>query len=119
VSPAITTHVLDVSIGRPARNVRVEIFRVGEDATSLIGECVTNEDGRCAGGPILSGPNVATGVYELRFHIGDYLALQGVECREPRFLDVIPIRFGLSDVSRHYHVPLLVSPYGYATYLGS
>ena len=53
------------------------------------------------------------------FHAGDYLSAQGVEANEPRFLDVIPLRFGVADASQHYHVPLLLSPYGYSTYRGS
>jgi 5-hydroxyisourate hydrolase len=59
------------------------------------------------------------GKYELIFHAGDYLRAQGAKLPEPAFLDVIPIRFGIADTAGHYHVPLLISPYGYSTYRGS
>jgi 5-hydroxyisourate hydrolase len=59
------------------------------------------------------------GAYELQFHVGDYFALLGVPQSQPRFLDVVPLRFGIADASAHYHVPLLVSPWSYSTYRGS
>jgi 5-hydroxyisourate hydrolase len=79
----------------------------------------TNADGRVDGGPILIGETFVAGTYELVFHAGDYLRAQGITLTEPAFLDVIPIRFGISDITAHYHVPLLISPYGYSTYRGS
>jgi 5-hydroxyisourate hydrolase len=78
----------------------------------------TNSDGR-ADGPLLEGAEFARGHYELRFHAGDYLRRAGADLPEPAFLDVIPIRFGIANPSQHYHVPLLLSPYGYSTYRGS
>jgi 5-hydroxyisourate hydrolase len=78
----------------------------------------TNSDGR-ADGPLLEGAEFARGQYELRFHAGDYLRRAGTDLTEPAFLDVIPIRFGIANPSQHYHVPLLLSPYGYSTYRGS
>ncbi len=80
---------------------------------------VTNADGRAEGGPILEGEAFTAGHYELRFHAGDYLRSTGVSLPDPAFLDLIPIRFGIADASSHYHVPLLLSPYGYSTYRGS
>ena len=76
---------------------------------------------RALGGdpPILIGDEFQTGQYELLFHAGDYLKAKGFALTEPPFLDVIPIRFGISDTTAHYHVPLLLSPYGYSTYRGS
>ena len=110
----LTTHVLDTSIGRPARGLRIELW-AGE---RLLKTVVTNGDGR-VDGPLLAGDELARGVYELRFHAGDYLRGQGAGLADPAFLDVIPIRFGIAEPSQHYHVPLLLSPYGYSTYRGS
>src|SRR5690554_5564354 len=106
----LTTHVLDTAQGRPGKGIRIEVIRLKE--------VVTNDDGRCDA-PILEGEGFAVGQYELVFHAGDYLRAQGVEAEEPRFLDVIPLRFGVADAGAHYHVPLLLSPYGYSTYRGS
>lgn len=112
----LTTHVLDTASGKPAAGLRIELFRQGEaDALKIIH---TNADGR-ADGPILEGADFIAGQYELRFHAGAYLRASGARLTEPPFLDVIPIRFGIADASAHYHVPLLLSPYGYATYRGS
>jgi 5-hydroxyisourate hydrolase len=84
----------------------------------LIKAVTTNSDGR-VDGAILEGDSFKAGTYELRFHAGSYLRASGVKLDEPAFLDVIPIRFGISNSSQHYHVPLLLSPYGYSTYRGS
>ena len=113
----LTTHVLDTAAGSPAVGLLIELFRLGETAT-LIGTFRTNSDGRIDG-PLLTGEALTVGVYELVFHAGDYLRAQGLSAPEPLFLDVIPLRFGVSDPSAHYHVPLLLSPYSYSTYRGS
>ncbi|MEJ1156940.1 hydroxyisourate hydrolase [Prosthecomicrobium sp. N25] len=113
----LTTHVLDTTTGLPARGLVVELWSAGP-APALIRTVTTNDDGRIDG-PVLEGDAFRAGVYELRFHAGDYLRASGAALPEPAFLDVIPIRFGIADPSRHYHVPLLVSPYGYSTYRGS
>ncbi len=112
----LTTHVLDAASGKPAAGLKIELFRLGADLP--LKTIHTNADGR-ADGPILEGDAFAGGQYELRFHAGDYLRATGVSLPEPAFLDVIPIRFGIADASAHYHVPLLLSPYGYSTYRGS
>lgn len=112
----LTTHVLDTALGKPAAGLRIELFREGE-ATALK-VLHTNPDGR-ADGPILEGAALTPGRYELRFHAGDYLRASGAALPDPPFLDVIPIRFGIADQAAHYHVPLLLSPYGYSTYRGS
>ena len=78
----------------------------------------TNADGRCDA-PLLAGEALTPGIYELLFHVGSYLRGAGRDLPEPAFLDLVPIRFGIADASQHYHVPLLVSPYGYSTYRGS
>lgn len=112
----LTTHVLDTASGKPAAGLKIELFRLGDDTP--LKSIRTNADGR-ADGPILEGSDFAAGQYELRFHAGDYLRASGTALPEPAFLDVIPIRFGIADASAHYHVPLLLSPYGYSTYRGS
>jgi 5-hydroxyisourate hydrolase len=112
----LTTHVLDVAAGRPAAGLKIELFRVG--ATEAIVSVTTNSDGR-AGKPLIDGEGFPPGTYELRFHAGDYLRGTGATLTDPPFLDVIPIRFGIASASEHYHVPLLLSPYGYSTYRGS
>lgn len=112
----LTTHVLDTARGRPAAGLRVELYREGEP--EALSSAVTNEDGRCAA-PLLEGETMRAGSYDLLFHAGEYLRAAGVDLREPPFLDRIVIRFGISDTHEHYHVPLLLSPYGYATYRGS
>jgi len=99
--------------------MRAELFRIGPDGVpSAVRTVTTNADGR-VDGPLLSGETLEPGTYELRFHAGDYLRESGVQLPEPAFFDLIPIRFGIADPSAHYHVPLLVSPYGYSTYRGS
>jgi 5-hydroxyisourate hydrolase len=96
-----------------------DLLRVEADgALSPVRTVTTNADGR-VDGPLLSGEDLRPGTYELRFHAGDYLRASGLALPDPAFLDVIPIRFGIADPGAHYHVPLLVSPYGYATYRGS
>ncbi|PMR70360.1 hydroxyisourate hydrolase [Halomonas heilongjiangensis] len=114
----LTTHVLDTAQGRPGEGIRIEVYRLEGEGRTCLKEVVTNDDGRCDA-PILEGEAFSVGEYELVFHAGDYLRARGVEAPEPRFLDVIPLRFGVADADAHYHVPLLLSPYGYATYRGS
>lgn len=113
----LTTHVLDTARGRPASGLAIDLYRIdGEDRT-LLRQLVTNHDGR-TDGHILPEAEFARGTYELVFHAGAWLDATGAQPEEPRFLDVIPLRFGMSQ-DDHYHVPLLLSPFGYATYRGS
>lgn len=114
----LTTHVLDTATGRPAAGLRIVLSRVTGGARETIAEMQTNADGR-TDGPILPQERFASGEYELLFHAGDYLRRTGQAGGDPLFLDQIPIRFGISDPAAHYHVPLLLSPYGYSTYRGS
>ena len=109
----LTTHVLDTARGRPAAGLRIELWQ-----ERLMKAMITNEDGR-VDGPILEGAALTIGTYELRFFAGDYLRAQGGALAEPLFLDMIPIRFGIADATQHFHVPLLLSPFGYSTYRGS
>ena len=115
----LTTHVLDTALGKPAEGLSIDLYRLDGEARSHLKTVVTNADGRVDGGPILIGDSFKKGTYELVFRAGDYLSRTGAPLAEPPFLDVIPIRFGIADENGHYHVPLLISPYGYSTYRGS
>lgn len=114
----LTTHVLDTARGLPAAGMRIDLFRIEGEARVHLHSTVTNHDGR-TDTPILPAGQFTTGVYELVFHAGAYLDATGALPEAPRFLDVIPIRFGMSQHDSHYHVPLLLSPFGYSTYRGS
>ena len=114
----LTTHVLDTAHGTPAEGLRIELFRVADGRRDLIVETLPNDDGRWDE-PLLPADAFAAGVYQLEFHAGDYFRAKGVALDDPAFLDVVPIRFGISQTDDHYHVPLLVSPYSYSTYRGS
>ena len=111
----LTTHVLDTGRGCPAEGIAITLYRVN-GAREEIARAVTNADGR-TDAPILPEEVFAVGAYELVFHAGDYLRRVGVS-GEPLFLDEVPIRFGMAEAA-HYHVPLLLSPFGYSTYRGS
>ncbi|ENN88020.1 putative purine catabolism protein [Rhizobium freirei PRF 81] len=115
----LTTHVLDTALGKPAEGLTIDLFRIEGDARTHLKTVVTNSDGRVDGGPILIGDSFVAGTYELLFRAGDYLRASGAKLAEPAFLDLVPIRFGIADTTAHYHVPLLISPYGYSTYRGS
>ena len=118
-SGRLTTHVLDTASGKPAQGVAVSLFAIdASGARRLIKSTQTNGDGRCDA-PFLSGADMAVGAYELIFEVAAYFRAAGVTLSDPPFLDVVPIRFGIADSSAHYHVPLLISPYGYSTYRGS
>ena len=106
----LTTHVLDTASGRPAAGLKIALFRIDGDSRTHLKTVVTNADGR-TDAQILPAEEFATGTYELLFHAGDYLGKRD-------FLDLIPLRFTMSEAS-HYHVPLLLSPYSYSTYRGS
>jgi 5-hydroxyisourate hydrolase len=114
----LTTHVLDTATGRPAAGMAIELFRIERGDRRLLKTVTTNSDGRCDA-PLLKGSDLAAGQYELLFHVGDYFRAGGVLLSDPPFLDLVPLRFGIADAGQHYHVPLLVSPFAYATYRGS
>jgi len=114
----LTTHVLDTSRGIPARNVVVDLHIIRSGQRVLLKTTTTNQDGR-TDEPLLSGANIEPGTYELTFYAGDYFRASGVELTDPPFLDQVVVRFGIADASGNYHVPLLLSPYGYSTYRGS
>jgi 5-hydroxyisourate hydrolase len=114
----VSTHVLDTSQGRPAACVAVSLYRIADAGREHCASTVTNRDGR-TDEPLLSGDRIPTGVYELVFAAGAYLRQQGVTLSEPAFLDEVVIRFGVAEETGNYHVPLLLSPYGYSAYRGS
>jgi 5-hydroxyisourate hydrolase len=109
----LSTHVLDTAHGRPAHGIEVRLFACDDETRRLLKTVTTNQDGR-TDTPLLSGEQIPTGVYELVFSVGDYFGSQGTP-----FLGEVVVRFGIEDPAGNYHVPLLVSPYGYSTYRGS
>ncbi len=114
----LTTHILDTARGCPAQGIRIALYALSGNAHTKLVEMETNADGR-TDAPILPEGEFRTGTYELIFFAGDYLRSTGQAAEDPLFLDAIPIRFGMADPEAHYHVPLLLSPYGYSTYRGS
>jgi len=113
----LTTHVLDTASGRPAAGLMIDLYRIEGETRDHIVRMVTNADGR-TDTPILPEDWFEPGTYELVFFAGDYLDAIGTPPETPRFLGEVPIRFGMSEAA-HYHVPLLLSPFGYSTYRGS
>ena len=113
---ALTTHVLDTAHGRPGAGILVELYAVGRQRR-LVTATRTNHDGRCDT-PLLQGGSFRPGQWELVFHVGEYFAAAGLPLPDPPFLDQVTVRFGIA-ADGHYHVPLLVSPWGYTTYRGS
>jgi 5-hydroxyisourate hydrolase len=105
----LSTHVLDTAKGRPAAGMKIELRRIASGET--VKTLATNSDGR-TDGPVLGPEEISAGEYELLFHIGAYFG-------ESKFLDVVPVRFRISEPTQNYHVPLLCSPWSYSTYRGS
>ncbi|ULO06318.1 hydroxyisourate hydrolase [Paenibacillus sp. 19GGS1-52] len=131
MSGRLTTHVLDLSQGLPAAGLVLQLWWLESSQRRLLLEVVTNADGRLDK-PLLEGTEMETGSYELLFMAGDYFrntqsrlgtdstsAKDEMEVVAPFFLEQIPIRFNITNVMDHYHVPLLVAPGGYSTYRGS
>ena len=114
----LSTHVLDTTQGKPGAGVAIELYAVQGASRTLITSASTNQDGRCTA-PLLEGEALLPGCYELVFAAGDYFAAQGVAMPQPRFIDRVTIAFGIADASQNYHVPLVVTPWSYATYRGS
>lgn len=110
----LTTHVLDTARGEPAAGLRVELCRLDGEVRTKLAEAITNADGR-TDDPVLPEARFAPGIYELTFHVGTYLEQSGADAS---FLDAVPLRFRMTEAV-HYHVPLLLSPFGYSTYRGS
>ena len=115
----LSTHVLDTHSGKPAAGIAVELVELSDlGASRVVTRTVTNSDGR-TDRPLIGGRPVPIGRYELMFSVGTYFAARQVPMSDPPFLDQIPLRFSVSDPEGHLHVPLLVTPWSYATYRGS
>ena len=114
----LTTHVLDTAHGRPAAGLAVELARFDGTQYQPLVRTLTNADGRCDA-PLLEGAALVPGRYRLSFAAGAYFAALGVVLPDPPFVDRVTLDFGIADAAAHYHVPLLVSPWSYATYRGS
>lgn len=113
----LSTHVLDTANGRPAQKMKIELWSRDGDRKRLLKTVITNTDGR-TDVPLLAGPEMRVGEFELVFFVGDYFSTDATDFRN-RFLDKVPVRFGIADANTAYHVPLLCSPWSYTTYRGS
>lgn len=115
----LTTHVLDTHGGCPASGLAIELHQIEDcENARLLAQAVTNQDGR-TDRPLLADQPVPIACYQLRFDIGGYFARGGVATGDPPFLGIVPVRFAVAEPEAHYHVPLLVTPFSYATYRGS
>ena len=115
----LSTHVLDTHSGKPAAGISVVLTELSDLGESrVIARAITNSDGR-TDQPLIGGRPVPIGRYELMFSVAEYFAARHVPMSDPPFLDQIPLRFSVSDPEGHLHVPLLVTPWSYATYRGS
>ncbi|KAF1678291.1 MULTISPECIES: hydroxyisourate hydrolase [Bacillus] len=112
----LTTHILDLTYGKPAANVKIEVKRL--DGGNLIKEAFTNHDGR-VDAPLLAGEELAPGEYIMEFHAGEYFASQNMNAAAQPFLTIVTVRFQLADPDANCHIPLLLSPFGYQVYRGS
>ena len=114
----LSTHVLDTAHGVPAQGMKIELWSRADAKLKLMKSVQTNADGRTEA-PLLNAEEMKTGEYELVFHVGDYFAGKPAAPAGVRFLDLVPVRFGIADPNESYHVPLLCSPWAYSTYRGS
>src|SRR5579862_5726353 len=105
----LTVHVLDTALGRPAAGLPLSLFRIGNVVRAQLGAWHTNADGRCDT-PLLAGAALTPGSYEIVFNVGAWREATG--SKDAGFYDLIPIRFRVTDPASHYHIPLLLSPYG-------
>ena len=112
----LSTIVMDGVNGKSAVGMAIELYALGEPAPRKVARAVTGPDGRAE--LIASGP-IPTGDYELRFQTADYFRDQGVAVGEPAMLDMVLVRFSVSEPTGHYHIPLICTPSGYTTYRGS
>ena len=114
----LSTHVLDTAHGCPAAGMKIELWSLAGEERTLVTTAKTNADGR-TDTPLLVGEEMKAGQYEILFFVGDYFAAKSTALPKNRFLDKVPVRFGLADAGASYHVPLLCSPWAYSTYRGS
>jgi 5-hydroxyisourate hydrolase len=115
----LSTHVLDTMHGKPAAGMAVQLYATSGDQVELLQSFTLNSDGRNANGLLIGHEALKKGTYRLVFDVAGYFATCGVALPEPNFLNQVSLDFGVADVSAHYHVPLLVSPWSYSTYRGS
>ena len=118
VNGRLSTHVLDTHAGRPAVGIAIELYEFAGERAHRIASAVTNEDGR-TDRPLIGDRPLPIGRYELRFAVGNHFRSRGIESGDPPFLDIVPLRFSIAEPEGHYHVPLLCTPWSYATYRGS
>ena len=132
MSGKLSTHVLDTANGRPADGLKIQLWKIEADEKRFLKEVITNQDGRTET-PLLLGDELRAGVYELVFQVGPYfqnLSRRSVaeaeaaqdaflKTTEDTFLGDVPVRFRILNPGENYHIPLLVSPWGYTTYRGS
>jgi 5-hydroxyisourate hydrolase len=116
---SLSTHVLDTMNGTPAGGMQVQLFTTQNQAAVLVKSFALDDDGRAPHGLLYDRASLRAGTYRLVFDVAGYFRAKGVELPEPPFLDHVALDFGVADVSQHYHVPLLVSPWSYSTYRGS
>jgi len=109
----ISTHVLDLTNGQPAAGMKVRLDRLGGTGWEPLVEKLTDADGRIS--DLLLAPGLVKGIHRLTFSTRDYAHGRGV----PTFYPEVQVMFDVGDAAKHYHVPLLFSPYGYSTYRGS
>ena len=114
----LTTHVLDLTLGKPSDALEISFYTMQSDRKELIANFVTNSDGRLDK-PIFDQSNIREGWYEMVFHAGKYLMVKHKMREADLFFDNISICFQINDLKQHYHVPLLLSKFGYSTYRGS
>ena len=115
----LSTHVLDTMIGAPASGMAVAFYTTSGGIAKLVKQFALNSDGRNPDGLLYDNASLKVGTYRLVFDVAAYFKARGVVLPEPNFLNAVTIDFGVADVSAHYHVPLLVSPWSYSTYRGS
>ena len=114
----LSTHVLDLASGGPAVGMRVAFSVLRDGEYRWLKTLTTNAEGR-TDELFLDAGAMTAGRYEFVFEVGDYFAQRGVAMPSPRFFDRVPVRFAIAKAHEHYHVPLLVAPWGYTTYRGS
>ena len=115
----LSTHVLDTMHGTPAAGMAVALYTLQGDTPTLVKRFTLNSDGRNPDGPLYDNASLKAGSYRLSFDVAGYFRAKGVDLPEPPFVDVVNLDFGIADAQGHYHVPLLVTPWGYSTYRGS
>jgi hydroxyisourate hydrolase len=113
----LTTHVLDISAGKPAGGVRIEVHELTSASRILLVSTATAADGRCPA-PLLAGAAFHAGRYAVTFHVAEYFRARGLTLPEPAFIEEAVIRIGIAHPEQHYHVPLLISPWSYSVYRG-